>query len=208
MLHYKTVEPGTLSILRQLMAMPELDAGLLVGGTALALYCGHRKSVDLDVFTSEAFNREGLVKALTRQFRNEFEYEHLRDTDTLFGFISDVKVDVVHYPLSLVASMQVEDGLRLASMADIAAMKINAVLGRGQKKDFFDIFELLNHFSLEQIFTFYQQKYQNQMLVISLPEALVYFTDAEQSEDPHSLNGTDWKTVKTTIRKAVREFLA
>lgn len=98
--------------------------------------------------------------------------------------------------------------MRISSPDDLCAMKMNAILGRGEKKDFFDLFELTRHFSLEKIFDLYQQKYPNQLLAVSLPQALIYFTDAEESEDPQSLNGTTWEEVKEGLRSAVREYLS
>lgn len=87
-------------------------------------------------------------------------------------------------------------------------MKINAILGRGAKKDFFDIFEMLQHHSLKQLIDWYYEKYPKQILLISIPQALIYFADAEESEDPVSLNGQNWQTVKAYIEKQVRDFLA
>lgn len=188
--------------------MPELGNGLLFGGTGLSLYCGHRVSIDLDIFTTEPFKETELIEALVTEFGDSFEYEQTHNVTALFSFISDIKVDVVHYPHPLLQQPTAQDGLRLISMQDIAAMKVNAVLGRGQKKDFYDICELLNHYSLQDMFHFYQTKYPSQMLLVSLPQALVYFDDADESEDPISLNGTSWDDVKAKLRSEVRKFLA
>lgn len=90
---------------------------------------------------------------------------------------------------------------------DIAAMKIQAILGRGRKKDFWDLAELLNHFSLEQIIGFYSKKFPSQQLLISIPQAVTYFDDAEESEDPISLKGQTWESVKKIIQQKVSEYL-
>lgn len=95
----------------------------------------------------------------------------------------------------------------MLSAEDIAAMKINAILGRAQKKDFWDIHELLHHFTLSEIIGFYQQKFPEQILLISIPQALVYFEEAEASVDPVCLKGYSWESVKKSIQRAVGEYL-
>lgn len=86
-------------------------------------------------------------------------------------------------------------------------MKVNAILGRGKKKDFWDMYEILHHISLEDIIKFHKRKFPSQMLLISIPQALIYFADAEESEDPVSLNGQSWEMVKSYLQKKVKEFL-
>jgi hypothetical protein len=100
-----------------------------------------------------------------------------------------------------------EDGITMYANADIAAMKVQAILGRGKKKDFWDMAELLNHFSLQQIITWHNQKYPNQMLLISIPQALTFFADAEESEEPVSLKGQTWVSIKAQIQQKVKEYL-
>ncbi len=92
--------------------------------------------------------------------------------------------------------------------ADIAAMKIQAILGRGKKKDFWDLYELLQHFSLQQIMDWHKQKYPSQMLAISIPHAITYFVDAEESEPPISFKNQSWEGVKKGIQQVVREYLS
>ena len=75
MLQIKTIEPGTLSILKKLMEMPELQSFNLVGGTALALKYGHRTSVDLDLFSTENFEHQPIIEALQNTFGDLFTYE-------------------------------------------------------------------------------------------------------------------------------------
>lgn len=87
------------------------------------------------------------------------------------------------------------------------AMKIAAIMKRGVKKDFWDIAELLHHYSVENFISFYTKKYPSQQLLISVPFALTYFIDAEESEDPVSLKGQTWKSVKKFIQQHVNDFL-
>ena len=94
------------------------------------------------------------------------------------------------------------------SSADISAMKIQAILGRAQKKDFWDLHELLQHYTLQQIMDWHKQKYPSQMLAISIPNAITYFTEADQSDTPVSFKGQTWEKVKDDIKKVVRDYLS
>jgi hypothetical protein len=188
--------------------MPELKNFSLVGGPALSLYYGHRTSVDLDLFTHEKFDKTETLGVLSREFGDEFFYEPDKLAFGIFCFIQNVKVDIVHYPNAPIFEPKVIDGIKMYAPQDIAAMKVNAILGRGKKKDFWGISELLNHFSLENIMQWHKQKYPNQMLLISIPHALAYFEEAEESEEPVSLKGQTWAGVQKKLRKAVSEYLS
>ncbi|MCF0056936.1 hypothetical protein LXL81_14300 [Dyadobacter sp. CY356] len=86
-------------------------------------------------------------------------------------------------------------------------MKINAILGRGKKKDFWDLYEILHQFSLSEVINFHREKFPSQMLLISIPQSITYFSDAEESEDPISLNGQTWESVKAYIQNTVKDYL-
>lgn len=116
-------------------------------------------------------------------------------------------MDIVHYPHKRIDNIENTGNLRLYSDKDICAMKINAILGRGKKKDFWDIHELLQHYTLQNLLEWHSEKYPNQMLLISIPEALAYFADAEESEDPVSLKGQNWEQVKKFIQQKVNDYL-
>ena len=87
-------------------------------------------------------------------------------------------------------------------------MKIQAILGRAKKKDFWDLHELLQHYSLEKIMDWHKHKYPNQMLAISIPHAITYFSDADETEAPVSFKNQTWTDVKKGIQKAVRDYLS
>lgn len=205
MLHYSTVEPRTLEILRTLMGLPALSNFYLAGGTALSLYYGHRLSIDLDLFSQSDFKTDVLAKELEVIFPS---FSYALNTAGIFGFIGNVKVDFVkHYYFDLISPIQSVEGIRLYGEPDIAAMKIAAILKRGVKKDFWDIAEMLQKFSLAELISFYEEKYPSQQLLISVPQALIYFDDAEESVAPVSLTSQDWESVKQVIREKVREYL-
>lgn len=189
------------------MQVPELSEFSLVGGTALSLYFGHRLSIDLDLFSTKNFNNDDIIPALENQFKS-FSFRNNNNPIGLFGYIEDIKVDFVkqHYH-PVIKPIVVEDGIRLFSLPDIIAMKINAVLKRGVKKYFWDIAELLKHYNMKDFIKFYHKKYPGQQLIISIPQAISYFDDAEESEEPVSLKGQTWEGVKKFIRGKVSEFL-
>ncbi|MGC3977936.1 MAG: nucleotidyl transferase AbiEii/AbiGii toxin family protein [Paludibacteraceae bacterium] len=206
MLQKQTIEPGTLSILNALMEIPELSNFNLVGGTALALKYGHRKSIDLDLFSVDPFDRQIIINTLQDTFDKSFEYDGSFSKWGIFGYIDNVKVDVVYYPHSLLEAPVTDENIRFASDKDLIAMKIQAILGRGKKKDFWDVAEILKHFHIQEIINFHKAKYPNQMLGITIPQALVYFVDAEDSVSPVSLN-MSWEEVKTLIKQKVNDYL-
>lgn len=207
MLHLKTIEPRTFALLKELQQIKELQGFHLAGGTALALRYGHRISIDLDLFGKEDLDKQAIVEVLTRQFSTDFVYEERPASWALFCFIRDIKVDIVRYDHPMVAPLDIVEGVRLFSTEDIIAMKLNAVLGRGTRKDFFDIYELLQHYSMSDMIRFHQLKFPQQRLMISIPQAPTYFEDAEESPDPVVLNGQTWPAVKDLIRQKVDEFL-
>jgi len=208
MLHFETVESGTLSVLRRLQNLPVLKDFYLVGGTALSLKYGHRISIDLDLFSHIGFDKEEILSALNKEFGEEFVYEHSHINWGIFCFINDIKVDIIHYDHPIIKDIHTEDGIRMYSDEDIIAMKFNAVLGRGKKKDFWDIYELLHHYSLDEMIGFHRNKFPSQMLLISISAALTYFIDAEESEDAVSLKGESWEDIKKYIQYKVGDYLS
>jgi len=190
------------------MAMPALADFALVGGTALALRYGHRTSIDLDLFSDEPFDNMAVIHALEQAFGSRFSYSSANSNFGVFGFIDNVKVDIVRYPHKRITAQLEEEGVRMYADADIVAMKVQAMLGRGKKKDFWDIHLLLKHYELEQFIQWHRQKFPSQMLMIGIPQALLYFVDAEDSDEPVCLQGQTWEGIKDSIRKSVSAFLS
>lgn len=207
MLHLATIEPRTFSLLKELMEVPVLKAFSLVGGTALALRYGHRRSIDLDLFSNEMFDNENISDILNLKFGNDFVFESGHKSLGIFCYIHKIKVDIVYFPHKPIAPIETTDKIRIYSNPDIAAMKIQAILGRGKKKDFWDLHELLQHYPLQRLIDWHQQKYPSQMLAISIPNAITYFVDAEESETPVGFKKQTWEGVKRGIQRAVRDYL-
>ena len=200
MLSLRTIEPHTLELLKALMQEPALCELRLVGGTALALQYGHRSSIDLDLFGKIDIDAYELQEILSKHGMLRVENE----TKIIHQYIIDnIKVDVVNYPFEWITPMIEDEGVRLASPMDIAAMKVNAIEGRGTKKDFIDMYMLLQHYSLEEILGFYQQKYPNHSVFRAL-RSLTYFEDAEDQFMPRMFVDTTWEDIKQFIVNKVK----
>jgi predicted nucleotidyltransferase component of viral defense system len=190
------------------MEFHELRDFVLVGGTALSLLYGHRKSIDLDLFSSSGFESDELLEQIKEAFSDQFFIEDKPKRFGLFCTIRNVKVDLVRYPHLPIRNNYNIDGIRFASTEDIIAMKVQAVLGRARKKDFWDIATLLEHYSVEDFARFHKEKFSTQNLLVTVPQAISYFADAEDDVDPISLKGQTWESVKDSIKARVRGFLA
>jgi hypothetical protein len=202
MLHLKSIDSSTLELLNQLMRLPALFETRLVGGTALALQSGFRKSVDIDLFGT--INTEEFE--LTKQLRTLGKLSLVKNSVNIhIWMINGIKVDIVNYPYSWISECLEENGLRLSGKADIAAMKLSAITGRGSKKDFFDIFFLLKEFNLEQMLQFYLRKFPEGTLFLVL-KSLLYFGDAEKDIDPILFRPLSWKKVKERISTEVERY--
>lgn len=189
------------------MELPSLHSFSLVLGTTLALRYGHRSSVDLDLFFHEKFDHFTIEKELRNEFGDGFVYESGHKQWGIFCYIQKIKVDIVYFPHPLIGDIEIEDRIRMYSSSDIAAMKVQAILGRAMKKDFWDLHELLKHYSLQQIIDWHELKYPTQMLAISIPNAITYFVEADESETPVSFKGQTWLKIKKDISKVVSDYL-
>jgi hypothetical protein len=139
---------------------------------------------------------------LLKQLQGQPAFKNLR----LVGGTSLALQIIVNYIYPWLFQPISSNDLVLASLEDIAAMKLSAITGRGTRKDFIDMFFLLKHFSLQQMLVFYQQKYSdgNEFLVL---KSLVYFEDAEQDEFPVMLITHNWEAIKLEIKTVVNNFL-
>src|ERR1700722_8046583 len=123
-LHLETVEAGTLDLMKRLMADKRLKDFNLVDGTALALQLGHRKSIDVDLFSTKTFDSGRLAEHLERQYNAEI---FSRNDKSIFSYIGKVKVDMMRDPHPPIDKSENMEGVKMLSIRDIGAMKINAV---------------------------------------------------------------------------------
>ena len=202
MLHLETIEPNTLELLRRLQSLSIFEHSRLVGGTALALQLGHRKSIDLDMFGTIDASPEDIQEACKEV--GELEISKTSKNINIY-WVDGIKVDCVNYPYEWLDDCLVIDGVRLASVNDIAAMKISAIINRGTKKDFIDIHFLLQKMSLNHILDLYDQKYPDGSRFIAI-KSLTYFEDAEADPMPFMFNDITWDKVKSSIIAEVRKL--
>ncbi len=180
----------------------------LAGGTAIAIRLGHRRSIDLDWFTSGVIADPMRLAGEIRQVLPNFE---VTDTakGTLHGQAEAVKLSFLEYRYPLLGDPSEWDeyGGRLAALEDLACMKLSAIAGRGAKKDFIDLYALgASHFTLDEMLTLYQRKFAVRD-VGHVVMSLSYFDDAEAEDMPEMLWDADWVGIKRTIEDRVRELL-
>lgn len=178
------IQPKTFDLIKKLQAHDALKGFYLVGGTALALQLGHRNSIDIDLFTTENFEPTDLMNTLGNEFSVEATFSA---KNTLLSFVDRIKTDFITHNYPLINPPITEEGITFLSMADIAAMKLNAISNSGKRlKDFIDIYFLLEHFSLNQMIEFYSRKYPKFNPLIAL-RAVGYFEDIDPEIDPPKL---------------------
>ena len=176
MLQTSTVKESTLELLKHLQAEPLLATTRLVGGTALSLQIGHRESDDLDLFSVEPLDGLSVQTLLIDKYG--FIPSVIAD-NTLIGFIQGVKIDVIYHPFPWLEEAVCEDGMRLASVTDIAAMKMHAIINSGKRpKDFVDIAFLSMHYSYNQIKQLLLRRYPAYDPIMP-DKAIIYFGDID-----------------------------
>lgn len=181
MLQTFTVAPGTLALLKHLQTEPVLRSTRLVGGTALSLQIGHRKSDDLDLFSVEPL--DGMVVQQVLVDKYGF-VPSVIDQNTLVGFIQGVKIDVIYHPFPWLDNAIEEDGLRIATKKDIAAMKMHAIINSGKRpKDFVDIAFLSMYFSYNDIKRLLLRRYPAYDPIMA-DRAVIYFGDVDEALIP------------------------
>lgn len=205
MLYKNTVRPETYELLKKLMQIPELSAFVLVGGTNLSLRFGHRISIDLDLFTNLPFERDEVSKSIINALPNTIKIDERKQT--IWMNIDGVKVDIILHEYPYLRPIEYIDGIRFMSIEDIIPMKLEAMATRGVKKDFWDLAELLDHYSLQQMTEFYCAKYPNSEIghvILSM----TYFVDAEiQKNDPEGLKDITWEQVKKKMKTTVESYV-
>ncbi|MBU1159651.1 MAG: nucleotidyl transferase AbiEii/AbiGii toxin family protein [Patescibacteria group bacterium] len=181
-----------------------LNNAYLAGGTALALQIGHRVSYDLDFFTDKKFKAQIFLKKIS-QIKS---YRHERiDWGTILGKLGGVKFSLFYYGYPLLKKTIQFKNTKIASIPDIAAMKIAAISERGTKRDFIDLYFILQKFTLPEILDFYNHKYKKLSSdMIHIKKSMVYFDDAEEDEMPNMLKQVSWKEVKKIFEKEIKKL--
>ncbi len=181
MLQTATVAPSTLELLSKLQSETVLGSTRLVGGTALSLQIGHRKSDDLDLFSTETLDGLAVQELLVGKYGF---IPSVITENTLIGFIHGVKIDVIFHPFPWLEEALEEDGFRIAAKADIAAMKMHAIINSGKRpKDFVDIAFLSMYFSYNEIKQLLLKRYPAYDPLMA-DRAMVYFGDIDENLIP------------------------
>ncbi len=195
MLQTQTVVPELLELLKRIMEEPLFKNFNLVGGTALSLQIGHRNSIDIDLFGEQEIDQNGFIETL-KNFGDVLIKTSSKNI--LITEINTIKVDFVNYKYKLLdKSFEIEQ-IRMLSDKDIAAMKLNAIAGRGSKKDFIDLFFLLKKYSLKEMISFYNQKYTDGSEFM-VQKSLTYFDDADEQLSPKMFYDFNWEDCKQKI---------
>lgn len=203
MLHTETVARPTLELLKKLENECIMSKFNLAGGTALALYLGHRISVDLDLFSSEPFDNHQLEMFLHDNygFRTDF-----MERNTLKGTIEGIKVDCIAHQYGYLEKPYIESGIKLYSLEDIAVMKLSAIADNGSRlKDFVDIAFLSTRLSFYSMLKLYERKFPDSN-VIRLLKTITYFEDIDFDEDIMILNSKyDWELIEKRLVEMTKE---
>ena len=183
----------------------DMTAAYLAGGTALALHLGHRLSIDLDFFTLKEFNEDSISNLL----KNTGHFTLNRtDWQALIGTFETVKFSLFFYKYPLLEAPEIFlTKTPVASLQDIAAMKIGAISRRGTRRDFIDLYFLTEIFPLKKTVNFYDKKYQDLASQRThILKSLVYFADAEGEPMPEMLKPANWLKIKEFFISEVRKL--
>jgi hypothetical protein len=203
MLHEETVEARTLALIRRLTADNFLKDFVLVGGTALSLQLGHRKSIDIDLFTAHPFDLKSVGSHVDTVYKGE------RITvlgNSVFSKIDGIKTDMIAHRYDWIKPVQQIDGIRMASLEDIAAMKLHAIVNSGRRlKDYVDIHFLLENKSLGELTEYYTEKYPDTNAAIA-KNALLYHKEINLRADLNLMDREfNWSEVKNRLKAAVMD---
>jgi hypothetical protein len=214
MLHYHTVNGLLKECLLQLMKADAFASFRLVGGTALSLQLGHRQSIDIDLFSDVEYGSIdfaaiedflGAAFAYTDRFS---DLEPAMGKSYIIGADRNhaVKLDVF-YTDTFIESTVVAEGIRLASVAEIAAMKMDVVQRGGRKKDFWDMHELMERYGIEEMIGLHLKRYEYSHDRTLIIKNLTDFSQADNDFDPICLRGKHWEFIKADIAEAVNRQL-
>jgi len=204
-MHPKVLSEAGWAAVRALGRKNLLAGWTLAGGTALALQFGHRRSIDLDLFNADEFDPRSLLKALAKVGKVSVQSQN---TSTLHISFNGVRISFLALERPILFPGTPYRELMIADPRDIAVMKLIAIGGRGSRKDFVDLYFILNAIGgLDTIFELLAVRFENLDYSDShLRKSLVYFEDAEQEPMPHMLREVSWDDVKAAITDEVRRL--
>lgn len=181
---------------------PLAEKFYLAGGTAIALHLGHRFSFDLDFFSEKHFNVDEVLTTL----KALGEVKTFQATaDTFNGELNGVRISFFIYPYPVLDSFERFSGVQVASLRDLAAMKVDAISRRGTKRDFIDLYFICRRvLPLEDALRDYFEKFRAfNISEIHVYKSLVYFADAEEDTLPRMIQPVRWDDVKSFFQREV-----
>ena len=204
MLHLNTVSPELKNLLLEVNANEKFSSFRLGGGTALALQLGHRISVDADYISESTIDKTEFAQIIAKEINGVADL-HTGEIG-IFLKAAGIKLDFLSWNIPFIRPVVIQDGLRLLNVEEIAAMKLFAITQRGEKKDYFDIAVLLQHYSLTQLVAFYKERHpaNDTSVVISF---LVSFSDIDFQPEPQKLIELNWIQAKEILQTAVTNYL-
>jgi hypothetical protein len=202
-LHLETVEPGTMELIRKMMADPVLEDFQLVGGTALALQLGHRKSVDIDLFTTKDFDAGKMAEYLREQYAADIFREA---TTGVFGYIYKIKFDLLKEPFPWLDPVEKVDGIRMPSLRDIGGMKMSAIYDDGERqKDFVDMYKLLEKHPLNTYLE-HARRRDSEIHPSILKQSLLYHADVIfDATIVYMGKAIEWPAIVDRLRQAYHD---
>ena len=203
-MHAETLAPNTNQVFHKLGTLEVIKSFYLSGGTALALHLGHRESEDLDFFSKENFTPQ----TLQQQLENSVKLSGIsQDQGTLDCYADNVKLQFFHYPYKLISQTSVWNNIAISGVEDIACTKLITISSRGSKKDFIDLYFILQTISLNELFTLLIKKYnETDYNILHILKSLVYFETAEEQPMPKMHFDVSWIEVKKFITSKVKEY--
>lgn len=213
-LYLNTVSDTLWDVLSTLMKQEMLHPFRLVGGTSLSLQLGHRMSVDIDLFTDVEYDSLDF-KAIDKLMSDTFSYIDMQFEGNLsFGksyYVGNNKSDIVKVDLfytdPFIRPVSERSGIRMATIEEIAAMKMEVIGQNGRKKDFWDIHELLESIPLEEMISLHHERYPYSHAKAVLKSKLSDFEYANSDFDPICLKGKYWEIIREDIEEAVNNLL-
>lgn len=210
MLNYHTVTPLLQSILQTLMQADVFKDFRLVGGTALSLYRGHRMSVDIDLFSDAEYGTLDF-EAIDAFLRTTYPYVDTTDFAAIgFGksyYIGDSPKDCIKLDLfytdSFINEYVIIKGIRMATIEEIIAMKLEVISRMGRKKDFWDLHELKDDYSMATMFTLHEKRYPYTHDRAVLLQNFTNFSEADDDFEPDCLQGKHWELIKLDLTEFV-----
>jgi hypothetical protein len=206
-LYWHTITPAMREVLTGFSKDPLAKEFYLAGGTALALQLGHRLSVDLDFFSPTQSDIPALLEPLRQALRNFSPVLSDSSWGNLVFLVNDVRVGFYGYGYPLIAPLAETKIGRLASIPDIALMKMDALLARASRKDFHDLYAICKRISLRELFDMAPSKYPTvRDFEAQVTRHMVYFERAEQETPLPLIDPVEWETVKAWFRRQAKEI--